>query len=197
MKKILIGAGTAAVLALATACGGNGDAPSADTNPATTSAATQQSSHNDSDIMFAQQMIPHHEQAVDMAEVALRRATDPTVKDLANRIKGAQDPEIQQLKGMLKKWGAAAESDMEGMDHGSMSEPGMMSDQELARLEQAGGSEFDVMWTQLMIEHHQGAIEMAKAELREGSDAEAKALARRIVDAQEAEIREMTGLLPQ
>ncbi|EHR50664.1 hypothetical protein SacmaDRAFT_2418 [Saccharomonospora marina XMU15] len=197
MKKILIGAGTAAVLALATACAGNGDTPSADTNPATTSAATQQSSHNDSDIMFAQQMIPHHEQAVDMAEAALRRATNPTVKDLAKRIKGAQDPEIQQLKGMLKKWGAAAGSDMEGMDHGSMSEPGMMSDQELARLEQAGGSEFDVMWTQLMIEHHQGAIEMAKAELREGSDAEAKALARRIVDAQEAEIREMTGLLPQ
>ncbi|NIJ12603.1 uncharacterized protein (DUF305 family) [Saccharomonospora amisosensis] len=196
MKKILIGAGTAAVLALTTACGGNGDTPSADTNPATTSAATEQSSHNDSDIMFAQQMIPHHEQAVDMAELALRHATDPVVKDLAKRIKGAQDPEIQQLAGMLRKWGAPGESDMPGMDHGSMSEPGTMSDQEMEQLEQASGSEFDVMWTRMMIRHHQGAVEMAKTELREGSDAEAKALARRIVDAQEAEIREMTGLLP-
>lgn len=191
MKKYLIGASAAAVLALTTACG-TGDTSAVDSSrstPPTAAGEAQQSSHNDSDIAFAQQMIPHHEQAVEMADLALERSTDPNVESLAEQITGSQDPEIQQMTGLLKKWGAPVAPDKSDM-------PGMMSGEEMRQLEQATGSEFDVMWLQMMIQHHQGAIELAKTELKEGSDADAKALAQRIIEAQDAEIREMVGLLP-
>ncbi|EHR61343.1 DUF305 domain-containing protein [Saccharomonospora cyanea] len=190
MKKYLIGASAAALLAL-TACG-TGDTSAGDSNqntPPTAAGEAQQSSHNDSDIAFAQQMIPHHEQAGEMADLALERSTNPNVKSLAERTTGAQDPEIQQMTGLLKKWGVSAARDKSDMT-------GMMSGEEMRQLEQATGSEFDVMWLQMMVQHHQDAIEMAKTELEEGSDADAKALAQRIIETQEAEIREMVGFLP-
>ncbi|EOD66863.1 DUF305 domain-containing protein, partial [Amycolatopsis vancoresmycina] len=112
----------------------------------------------------------------------------PKVIDLASRIEKAQDPEIRQMQGWLTTWGA-------GMGHGSM--PGMMSGADTQKLGQAKGAEFDKMWLGMMIEHHQGAVEMAKTELTKGSNADAKALARKIIDAQQAEITEMQGLLSQ
>lgn len=180
--------------------------------------SNQQGDHNQADVAFAQAMIPHHSQALDMAGLVAGRTTNATVIDLAERIQQAQDPEIQQMTGWLKAWGAAPTttgmSDMPGMTTGqsmpgmssgssmpsgtaSAPMPGMMSAQDMATLQAAKGSEFDTMWLQMMIQHHQGAIDMAKTELNQGASTDAKDLAQKIIDGQQAEITEMKGLLGQ
>lgn len=146
------------------------------------------------DVTFAQQMIPHHEQAVEMSELALdpaREASEP-VRDLAGGIGDAQEPEIETMQGWLEDWDAKAE-DHGDHDMGGMS--GMMSDEQMSALAAATGTDFDRMWLQMMIEHHEGAVEMAETEVADGQDSRAKALARAIIDAQRAEITEMTRLL--
>lgn len=165
--------------------------------------AGQQADHNQADITFAQQMIPHHAGALGMAKMVQGRTSNVQVLDLAGRIERAQDPEIQKMTGWLQAWGAPAPStSMPGMDHGGMpgmesggAMPGMMSQDEMNRLMQAKDAEFDKMFLEMMIKHHQGAIDMAKVELAQGSNADAKALAQQIIDAQQAEINEMQKLL--
>ena len=204
MRKYLLGIGAAAIAALVVGCSSSDTGASHQMDETSTSAestgSADQAEHNDQDITFAQGMIPHHQQAIDMAEMAAEKASSAEVKDLAGRIQAAQDPEIQQLTDMLEKWGAPTEPSMEhgestgGMDHGGMSGEGMMTDEEMQQLEGATGAEFDRMWVQMMIKHHQGAVDMAKTQLEQGSNAEAKDLAQKIIDAQEAEIKEMQGL---
>ena len=202
MRKYLLGIGAAAIVALAAACSSGDDMSGMDTSQTQTSTSadsTGQATHNDQDIAFAQGMIPHHQQAVDMATMAAEKATNGQVKDLASRIEGAQDPEIQQLTDMLDQWGASmpgmsdmpTTSSMPGMDMGG---DGMMTDEEMQQLEQATGADFDRLWVQMMIKHHQGAVAMAKTEIEQGENPDAKALAQQIVTAQEAEITEMQGL---
>jgi uncharacterized protein (DUF305 family) len=197
MRKYLLGISAAAIVAVAAGCGGGDEAGSTMNHESTT--ASEQAAPaepNDQDITFAQMMIPHHQQAIDMAKMATGKATNPEVKDLASRVEGAQDPEIQQLTGMLEKWGAPTEaSGMPGMDHGSMGGDGMMTEEEMAQLEQSTGADFDRLWLQLMVKHHQGAVAMARTEVEQGSDPAAKALAQKIIDAQEAEIAEMQAML--
>jgi uncharacterized protein (DUF305 family) len=162
--------------------------------------------HNPADVTFAQGMIPHHRQAIEMSRLAADRAASPRVKELAARIEQAQDPEIEQLTGMLETWGAPApaasgEPGMAGMDHGGsgpMSHPGtagMMSDQQMRQIEQATGPEFDTLFLRMMVEHHRGAIEMAGVELAQGRNPQARTLAQNITDDQRAEIATMDGLL--
>ncbi|MBI4939576.1 MAG: DUF305 domain-containing protein [Actinobacteria bacterium] len=148
------------------------------------------------DVEFAQGMIPHHEQAIEMADLALKNASSAQVKDLATQIKAAQDPEIQTMRGWLKTWGA--EEDMAGMDHSGMDMggmPGTMSDDDMKKLGAAKGAEFDRMWLQLMIAHHQGALTMANQELATTADPKVKTLAEAIVSGQTKEIDTMKGLL--
>lgn len=150
------------------------------------------------DIAFAQLMIPHHEQAVEMADIALERQTSPEVKALAEQIKGAQDPEIEQMSGWLTTWGAPREmaSDMDhGSKHGGMSMAGMMSDDDMAALAAASGAEFDQKWLTMMIAHHEGALTMAQAVLGTTSDTQVRALAEAVVAGQKAEIVDMKALL--
>ncbi|QXC60586.1 DUF305 domain-containing protein [Aquihabitans sp. G128] len=148
---------------------------------------------NDADVTFVQGMIPHHQQAVEMATLAETRADSAEVKGLAAKIKGAQDPEIKQMQGYLKDWGQNEPSGMGGdsmsMDHG------MMSDADMTKLEDASGAEFDQMFLTMMIEHHKGAIEQAETELADGKSAGAKKLAKAIVTAQKAEITTMEDLI--
>ncbi|MGW7535426.1 DUF305 domain-containing protein [Amycolatopsis sp. NPDC054798] len=161
-------------------------------------APAAQSGHNAADVTFAQQMIPHHQQALEMAKMVPSRSSDPKVVDLAGRIGRAQDPEIQQMQGWLKSWGAEATSHSMPGGHemsGGHEMTGMMSDADMKSLDAAKGAEFDRAWLGMMIKHHQGAVEMAKTELAQGADAGAKALAQRIIDAQQAEIAEMRGLV--
>jgi uncharacterized protein (DUF305 family) len=176
------------------ACSSNDSMSGMNSSSPAPSSAAQPAGHNADDVMFAQQMIPHHSQALDMAKLVPSRSTNPKVLDLASRIEKAQDPEIRQMQGWLTTWGAGT-SGMPGMNHESM--PGMMSGDDLQKLGGAKGPEFDKMWLDMMIKHHQGAVDMARTELSKGGDADAKALAQKIIDAQQAEIAEMQGLLSQ
>lgn len=156
---------------------------------------------SDADITFAQLMIPHHEQAVQMADIALQRATSPEVTDLATQIKAAQDPEIQQMRGWLQQWGAPEQMDgMDGMDHGDMdmggqTAGGMMSDEDMGALMDASGADFDRMWLTMMIAHHEGAIEMAEQVKAQSTNPDVTALADAIVAGQTTEIDTMQQLL--
>ena len=187
-----------------------------------TPAAGASSEHNAADLTFAQMMIVHHQGAIEMADLATDRAANTQVKDLAARIKAAQGPEIEQMQTWLTAWGAAmsgstaasttSDDGMGGMDHGGMSGmgkegemsssaatgmsmPGMMSDAQMQQLTDASGAEFDRLFLEMMIMHHQGAIEMADTEIAEGSNPEALALAESIKTSQTAEIAEMQQLL--
>lgn len=155
--------------------------------------------HDAADVAFAQQMIPHHQQAVEMADLALdpARGASAEVTDLATRIRAAQKPEIEELTGFLESWGEDVPAEgHEGHEMGSMKGmSGMMSDEQMSALGQATGADFDRLWLRMMIEHHEGAVQMAETEIADGQDAQAKALARAIVDAQRSEITEMTRLL--
>lgn len=150
------------------------------------------------DIAFAQLMIPHHEQAVEMADLALANASSADVKQLAEQIKGAQDPEIMMMGEWLTAWGAPMEmpaGDHSGVDMGGMSMSGMMSDDDMNSLASAMGADFDQMWLQMMIAHHQGAIEMAQQVLASTSDPDVAKLAQAVVDGQTTEIDTMQKLL--
>ncbi|KQT92067.1 hypothetical protein ASG49_08820 [Marmoricola sp. Leaf446] len=162
-------------------------------------AACGGSDHDEADVRFAQQMVPHHAQAVEMADQALDTSRDPDVRRLAEEIRAAQDPEIETMTGWLEEWGEdvpdtsggmAGMGDMEGMD-------GMMSEAEMQRLDDASGAEFDRLWLELMVEHHQGAVEMARAEQADGTYDAAVALAEEVERTQRAEIAEMEELLDQ
>ncbi|MFG2053861.1 DUF305 domain-containing protein [Micromonospora sp. NPDC048930] len=200
-RAALAGATVTAALVLA-ACGGDHSTADADhdmpgAGGTGTPTAGASASFDDADVMFAQMMIPHHQQAVEMAELAETRAADPEVKKLAGQIKGAQAPEIAAMTGWLTAWGrpvpsASAGHGMPGMDHGM---PGMMSDADMTKLAAASGTDFDRQFLTMMIAHHEGAITMAKDELAQGANPEAKALAQQIVTAQQGEIDTMKKLL--
>lgn len=144
---------------------------------------------NDADVNFAMGMAVHHEQAIEMSETLLAKdGVDERVAALAEDIKAAQAPEIQTMNTWLEEWGA--DTEMGGMDHG-----GMMSEDDMAALEQATGPEASSLFLEQMIEHHEGAIQMAQDELDTGTNADALDLAQKIVDDQNAEITEMQQLL--
>ena len=163
----------------------------------TSTSDSQNAAFNDADVTFAQGMIPHHQQAIEMAQMAESRAEDSRVLDLASRIEAAQQPEIDTLTGWLEEWGAE-DSGMEGMDHGGMDHGGgMMSEEDMSALMAASGAEFDRLFLEQMIEHHTGAVEMAVTESAEGQNTDAIAMAETIRDMQNAEIAEMRQLLPE
>ena len=162
--------------------------------------------HNQADVTFAQMMLVHHRGAVQMADLAPTRAASTKVKDLAAKIKAEQTPEIAQMSGWLSAWApdtdmngkpmTTAMHSMPGMADGSASAmPGMMSDARMAQLTAANGAAFDKLFLQLMITHHQGAVEMAKTEKAAGQNPSALALADSITSSQNAEITTMQDLL--
>ena len=151
---------------------------------------------NDADIEFAQGMIAHHEQAIEMSEMALDPNTGASaeVVDLATRIKAAQDPEIEQMTAWLNAAGQSITMDTsDGHDMSSME--GMMSVEEMDELASLTGTEFDQRWLAMMIEHHEGAVSQAETVKANGSNPDVLALADEIIAAQQAEIQEMQALL--
>ncbi|MFG2321558.1 DUF305 domain-containing protein [Streptomyces sp. NPDC048568] len=198
----------AAALVLA-ACGGDGGGGHEGSHGAASASATDpagpagneagEQAHNAQDVAFAQGMIPHHRQALEMARLADDRSATPEVADLAARIEKAQDPEITTMTGWLKTWGEEVPEttgSRSGMDHSAHSGmPGMMDGQDMAALEKASGRTFDTKFLTMMVEHHGGAVEMAGTEKAKGRYAPARALADDIVTAQQAEITEMNRLL--
>ncbi len=148
------------------------------------------------DAMFAAMMIPHHQQAVVMSDLAPARASSAEIKSLAAEIKDAQAPEIEQMRGWLQEWGVAemGMSDMAAhTGHGGMQ--GMLTQEQLDELAASTGADFDRLFATYMIEHHEGAIVMAEEVLGSGSDPRVAALARQIVQSQQAEIDQMRAFL--
>jgi uncharacterized protein (DUF305 family) len=186
-----LAAGIAAFAALTlAACGGGGDDMDGMDHGSDAESETGED-FNDADVTFAQMMIPHHQQAVEMSELAEAQAADPEVIELAGQIKAAQQPEIDTLTGLLEGWGEPVE--MEG--HEGMSMGGMMTEDQMAELEAAQGAEFDALFVHHMIAHHEGAVEMAQTEIADGQNAEAKALAEAVVETQTAEIATLEGIM--
>jgi uncharacterized protein (DUF305 family) len=186
MKRTLMSVAFAVVAALTVAgCGSDTDS--------TDSSGGQ---FNDADVTFAESMIAHHEQAVEMATMAQERASSTEVTQLADKIEAAQGPEIDTMTGWLEDWGQKVSPDSTGgMDHSGSDMSGMMSDADMERLGAATGAEFDQMFLEMMIEHHTGAIEMAKTEQQDGENPDAIALAEKIEADQTAEIAQMEELL--
>jgi uncharacterized protein (DUF305 family) len=218
--SVITAAAIAAASVALAGCGGN-SAPTS-TVPGTGAAATTASTaapstaHNQADITFVQDMIPHHQQAVAMAKMVANHGASTQVTDLAGRIEAAQQPEIDHLNGFLRAWNAPVSQStgssmnpthgmpgMSGMDHsqdnsgpgGTSSMPGMMSGGHMQQRGQANGPAFDKMFLQMMIGHHQVAVTMSQTELAHGQNPDAKALAHRIIDAQQREITEMRTML--
>jgi uncharacterized protein (DUF305 family) len=171
MRRILLALVAAVLL---TACNQGGDEQGS--APAT-------AAPNDADVIFTQNMIPHHQQAIEMAELVDSRTGRPELRTLADRIVASQGQEVTLMQGWLQTWGKPAAG--AGLGH-QMS--GMMSEADMRQLRLTKGEDFDLMFLDMMTAHHEGAIEMANTELRDGSLAEVKRLSQQIIDAQQAEI---------
>ena len=201
-KKItLAGAGALVALVVTAGCSSSdsaGEHPAEHSTSASTTAspaAPSAEAHNDADVMFAQQMIPHHTQAVEMSDTLLaKQGIDPRVTELANQIKAAQGPEIQQMQGWLTQWGTPSMPPMSG--HGDMpGMSGMMSEQDMTALKDAQGVDASKLFLTQMIAHHEGAITMAQSEIKDGQYPPAVEMARAIVTTQQQEIDTMNGIL--
>lgn len=202
MKRAL----TALTLALALALSACGNDSSDD------SVEISATEHNDADVEFATAMIPHHAQALSMADMTMKRDLNPEVADLVEEIRAAQGPEIETMTDWLTDWDeeipetmrdhvnsghgdSNADEQMEGMDQ-TDDMPGMMSAEDMTALEKASDAEFQRMWLEMMVEHHKGAVQMAETEKAEGQYEPAVKLAEQIISSQEEEIQEMEQLLP-
>ncbi|WP_326686935.1 DUF305 domain-containing protein [Streptomyces sp. NBC_01795] len=176
--------------------------------------------HNKADTAFAKGMIPHHRQAVEMSDLAASRASSSEVKSLAKKIAKAQGPEITTMSGWLKSWGVKVPAAMPrmkhedmkpedmkrgGMDHGGMDHgdsgtggpemPGMMDQKQLDEMKKSSGKDFDTRFLTMMVDHHKGAVGMAKAEKKQGAYGPARKLADDVISAQNSEITRMNKLL--
>jgi uncharacterized protein (DUF305 family) len=149
---------------------------------------------NADDVAFATNMIPHHQQAVELSALVPDRSTDPELIELAKQISAAQQPEIETMKVFLVQWKENPDTGSGHGGHGSTMQ-GMVDEATMTKLESLNGAEFDTLWLESMISHHQGAIEMAKAEIANGDNVDAKRLAQTIIDTQQAEIGQMKQML--
>ncbi|MEE4022176.1 DUF305 domain-containing protein [Gordonia sp. PKS22-38] len=215
MKRQIFACSTVVAVALLGACSADDEPTASSSGPAVTttslplesSADTPQAeTHNAADIAFNQMMIPHHMQALMMADMVPERTSTPAVRDLADRIRAGQQPEIDEMSARLREWGVADAStsdpsasdghgDHMASDRHDMS--GMMTPAEMAALSAASGAEFDRLWLEGMIAHHEGAVEMADAELADGTHEPSRELATRIKATQQDEIEEMNAILAE
>lgn len=149
---------------------------------------------NQADAMFTMMMIPHHEQAIEMSELVLGRDDiDPEIVDLAEQIIAAQDPEIELMEDWLDDWGLPSMGGAMGGDGPG----GMMSDDDLDAIEDAEGDEAERLYLEGMIEHHEGAIDMAQDVLDDGESTDVTELAETIIETQQVEIDLMDDLLAE
>ncbi|MFC4224580.1 DUF305 domain-containing protein [Lysinibacter cavernae] len=167
------------------------DAAPTATAPASSASAT---AFNGNDVMFAQMMLPHHEQALEMSAIVLETpGVDARVTELAQQIAAAQGPEIDQLTQWLSDWGVDAGAG----DHSGHGMAGMLTEDDLAQLRDADGPATSILFLEQMIEHHVGAVDMAEPLLSNGENAEVRALAQNVVSSQNDEIDTMRTLLAE
>jgi len=182
LKRAITGIFIAIVALSLTACASTGTKDSMHDH--STQAAGDLSSD---DVMFLQMMIPHHQQAIDISDLALTKSADSELLALAKNIRDEQAAEIVKMKAWLEKTKAASHSDSHSMD-------GMLSDAELAALEKATGKNFDVLWLKAMTGHHTGAIDMATM-IENAKSAEIKSFGEGIVASQSAQNKAMAAMI--
>lgn len=200
MRTLTVAGLLAGALTL-TACGG-GEDPTLSSQAQSGAGDTAQTTElTDADVAFVFGMRPHHEQAVDMAEMILAKDPSPQIRTLAEQVRAEQQPEIELLSRMMDRFGADGDADADAGGHGGHGggdmamHGGMMSQEQMSSFEQATGADAERLFLEMMIEHHRGAMEAADAELRDGRDSEARELAESIRASQQAEIEEMQRLL--
>jgi uncharacterized protein (DUF305 family) len=201
MTKTLAFAALIATAALSLS--GCGD-PSADQPSDTIATAPNGDTFNDADVTFATDMIQHHAQALQMVDIARGRSLDPAVEQLLDDIQAAQGPEIEQMTDWLTAWDKPipatvrdhtnADGGMSGMDMGEEM-PGMITADQIDELTNADAADFQTLWLTRMIEHHQGAIEMARIHQADGENPDAQALAEQVETDQQAQITTMEQML--
>ncbi|MFI6518335.1 DUF305 domain-containing protein [Spirillospora sp. NPDC050679] len=201
MNKRILAIGAAVLLGTA-ACGGDGDkgdgAKPGHGAVSSSAAPSSAAGHNAQDVMFAQMMIPHHRQAVEMSEVVAAGSDDAEVKRLAAQIERAQAPEIETMSGWLRQWGEqvpAEGAEPPAMDHHGGGMAGMMTPEQMAAFRKLKGEALDRRFLTMMIEHHEGAVTMAKEEQAKGAYPAAKTMAGEIVRTQQDEIAAMKKML--
>ncbi|MFC4125675.1 DUF305 domain-containing protein [Nocardia rhizosphaerae] len=197
-RATVVAVTAASALLLAAGCADDTETATRATTSSATSTETTAATaaeFNDADVTFLQMMYPHHAQAVEMAQLVPSRTQNQELIALAAQVEQAQAPEMAQITALLAGFGKPAPSTGDGHDGHTM--PGMMSGEQMAALESAQGAEFDRQWLEMMIEHHEGAVEMARTELADGVNPESRQLATTIVADQEKEIGTMRGMLGQ
>lgn len=212
-KSVMVCAGAVAAATVLAGCGGAGEtyesmalAPSSEVTSTSTTAtettaaetAVNAQAHNDTDVMFAQHMIPHHQQAIEMTEGLLAKPDiDERVRTLAAEIRGAQAPEIARMEGWLREWGTPPMPPMRNGGAGRQGMPpmrGMVSETDMIALRDAQGVEAARLYLTHMIAHHEGAVEMAQDEIDNGVYPAAVEMAHAIVRTQQREIDTMRAI---
>jgi uncharacterized protein (DUF305 family) len=189
--RITLTALLAALALLAAACNGAADAPETDADEPPATDATGEEAYHDADLEFLRGMVPHHEEAVEMARLVPDRTDRPELNELAEDIIAAQEAEIAQMEQLLADAGAdrdGAGHDMDGMN----GMEGMMGEEEMERLAGLEGVEFDLAFVDMMIAHHEGAITASERVIAEGQNPQVRQLAEEIIAEQRAEIDQMT-----
>jgi uncharacterized protein (DUF305 family) len=181
MRRILLVLAAAFLLA---ACNQGGGDQEQGTGPA-------EAAPSDADVTFTQNMIPHHQQAIEMAKLVDTHTDRPELRQLADSIVSSQSQEITQMEGWLRSWGKPTTPSAGHGGHGDTEMPGMMSEAEMRQLMESTGTDFDLAFVEMMAAHHRGAIDMANTELLDGSLPEVTRLAQQIVDTQQNEIDQL------
>lgn len=153
------------------------------------SSSSKNANYTGADIMFLQMMIPHHQQAIDISNLAMKSSQDAELIELAKIIARDQAAEIKQMKAWLTDAGAS-----EDMGHAMHDMGGMLNDDELAALSAATGKEFDILWLKGMTEHHDGAIHMTQM-IEDARNAEIKAFGTKVIKDQSKQIDQMKKML--
>jgi len=147
-----------------------------------------------------------------MVDLTIKRDLDPEVQQLAEDIRAAQGPEVETLSDWLAEWGEDVpetlrdhvnaghdnddmSGDMGGMEESDSDMPGMMSSDDLQALEEAPDADFQTMWLDMMIEHHEGAVEMSETEVQDGQYKPAVDLANSIIRSQTEQVGTMQQML--
>ena len=201
-RVALAAAASTLVLGLAACSDGDGhmgsDGSMMGGSPAASTAPASAGDHDQADVMFSMMMVPHHLQAIEMADLVPTRSSDPELLALARQIKAAQQPEVDTMTTWLASWGAEPMMGHEGSAPGGGmggGMGGMMTADQLRELGALEGTAFDRRWLEMMVEHHEGAVEMAEDVITAGRHAPSRALAVAIIEAQQTEIAQMKAML--
>lgn len=192
----MLTAAVLAVIATVTSCGQPPDVPQPINTESSTATDGQPAAHNPADVAFARNMLPHHQQGVELAAMVPGHTLNPDLRVIATHIRADQQAEIHTLNLLLAKWHEPPEPHhADGAGPNGMTMAGMVDQSTMNRLVSLDGAAFDTLWATSMISHHQGAITMAQNEIAHGQSADAIHVATLIVEAQQREISIMTHLI--